>query len=761
MTKLYSIITVLAFAALFSGCGRPSDSSSSNTSGSGDAELLAMIQEMSVEEKVGQMTQLNIDVVSVGEIYALEEPHKLDMEKLRHALVEKHVGSLLNVGGHAYQLAHWQEIIRTIQDMAVSESERGIPVIYGIDAIHGANYLMEGTLFPQPLAQAATWNPAKVEEAAAVTAYETRASGIPWNFSPVLDLGRQPLWSRMFETYGEDVLLVKTMGDAAIKGYQGEDPSSPERVSACMKHFYGYSLPFTGKDRTPVYLHERQLREYFLPSFESAIEQGALSVMINSGELNGIPVHADKDVLTGLLRDELGFDGVAVTDWEDIMKLVDNHHVAATLKDAVKMAVLAGVDMSMTPNNYSFTDFLIELVNEGEVPMSRIDEAVYRILLMKKRLGLFENPYSFDDFDYTEVGTEANDQLSYDIAAEAITLLKNEDDVLPIGKDEKVLVTGPGADAMIYLNGAWTRTWQGTDPQYDDNEKMTIKEALEAEFAEVVHVPSGSLTEFDEAGVREIKRKASGVDRIIVCLAELPATEIPGNIDDLRIDQAQADLVDELSTLGVPVVGVLLFNRPRVITHIEPHMDAILMAYNPADEGGRALADILSGDVNPSGKLPITYPRYVNNLMTYDHKYTEEFTPSFSKDAYSPLYKFGHGLSYTTVRYENVELAEDSVSIDGTVDIRFDLVNESDKRAHHEVVLVYVGDRVASITPSVKRLRAFERVSLGLGETKSMEMSIPVSELEFVGKDLEWTQESGWFDVEVGGEQVEFYLEVQ
>ena len=353
-----------------------------------------IMSKMSVKDKVGQMTQLNLDVISVGEVFNLKEPHELDSTKLRKAIVEYGIGSILNAGGHAYTLEHWNEVISTIQNIATTETNHGVPIIYGIDAIHGANYLLGGTLFPQPLAQAATFNPNMVRKAAAMSAYETRASGIPWNFSPVLDVARQPLWSRVFETYGEDVYLCKRMGIATIDGYQGDDASDPYRVASCMKHFLGYSWSFTGKDRTTAYIPETQLREYFLPTFEAAVDAGSLSVMINSGDINGIPVHADKRILTDLLRTELKFDGVAVTDWEDIIKLNQLHKIAPTLKDAVKMAINAGIDMSMVPNDFKFSDLLLELVNEGEVPMKRIDESVRRILLMKQRLGLFENPFT-------------------------------------------------------------------------------------------------------------------------------------------------------------------------------------------------------------------------------------------------------------------------------------------------------------------------------------------------------------------------------
>ncbi|MCB0736995.1 MAG: glycoside hydrolase family 3 C-terminal domain-containing protein [Bacteroidetes bacterium] len=751
------MITVIAFA--FGACSNESKpgnkteghTNKHQTTKTEHADLQAILDKMSLKDKVGQMTQLNLDVISVGEIYNLKEPHELDAEKLNKAIVEYGVGSILNVGGHAYSLEHWHEIITKIQDIAINQTSHKVPVLYGIDAIHGANYLLEGTLFPQQLAQAATFNPSLVEIAAAITAYETKASGIPWNFSPVLDLGRQPVWSRFFETYGEDVYLAKTMGTAAIKGYQGTDASNPEKLAACMKHFFGYSMPWTGRDRTPVYLHERQLREYFMPTFEAAVKQGALSVMINSGELNGIPVHADKAILTDLLRTEMGFDGVAVTDWEDIMKLNNIHKVAPTLKDAVAMAINAGIDMSMVPNDYRFSDLLVELVEEGQVPMSRIDESVMRILVMKKRLGLFENPVPFKTYVYDKVGSAEHDEASYQAACEAITLLKNENSTLPISKKAKVYLTGVGSADHIYLNGAWSRTWQGTDPKWDDTEKLSILEAAEEEFefATYLNIDEETLTLQSPA-------KAKQADRIVVTLGEFPSTEKPGDISDLDFDERQINLVKELARTGKPVTAVLLFNRPRIISEIEPICDAIIMAYNPGDEGGRAIADILSGDVNPSGKLPFTYPRNSNALLTYDHKYTEKLDPSFGMNAFNPQYEFGYGLSYSTYAYSDIRVSTEELAGKATIDIEVDVTNTSEIDGK-EAVLVFVSDSFASITPSVKRLRAFEKKAIKAGQTITYQFSLSASDLAFVATDLKWTTEEGWFTISVADKTKSFF----
>ena len=555
-----------------------------------NVDIDALIAKMTIEEKVGQMTQLNLDVVCEGDIYKLVEPHHLDATKLNRALIEYHVGSILNCGGHAYDLTQWHTIINGIQTVATTQTRLKIPIVYGIDAIHGANYTLGATLFPQPLAQAASWDPKLVKRGAEITAYEVRASGIPWNFSPVLDLGRDPRWSRLFETYGEDVLLAKTMGLATINGYQGNNIGDAYHVAACMKHFLGYSMPRTGKDRTPVYIDDIQLREYFLPTFQAAINAGAATIMINSGELNGIPVHADKKILTDLLRNELGFKGVAVTDWEDIMKLNNIHMVAPTLKDAVYVAIDAGIDMCMVPNDYNFTILLTELVKEGKIPESRLDISVKRILELKKQLGLFEQPFTPSTTDYKKFGSDEFAQAARNMAQESITLLKNNNALLPLKQETKILVTGPAANSMTYLNGAWTRTWQGTDTTWNDQSKYTIREAL--------NQSNTVFIAYDEAD--RLLNAAKTSDVIIVCLGEKPSTEKVGDIDELSMPENQQQLIGLLKAAGKPIVLVLVENRPLLVNDIEPLCDAIIMAYEPGDYGGLALADIIYGKINPS-----------------------------------------------------------------------------------------------------------------------------------------------------------------
>ena len=717
-----------------------------------NVDIDALLSKMTIEEKVGQMTQLNLDVVCEGGIYNLVEPHHIEPAKLHKALVDYHVGSILNCGGHAYGLDQWHTIINTIQQVATTETRLKIPVIYGFDAIHGANYTLGSTLFPQPLAQAASWNTDMVKRGGEITAYEVRATGIPWNFSPVLDLGRDPRWSRLFETYGEDVLLATEMGLATIEGYQGNNLADAYHVAACMKHFLGYSMPRTGKDRTPVYIDEIQLREYFLPTFQAAINAGAATVMINSGELNGIPVHADKKILTDLLRSELGFKGVAVTDWEDIMKLNNIHMVAPTLKDAVYMAIDAGIDMCMVPNDYDFTILLTELVKEGNISEARLDVSVKRILELKKQLGLFEQPFTPANTDYKKFGSTEFARAAQNMAEESITLLKNNNQVLPIQQSAKILVTGPAANSMTYLNGAWTRTWQGSDTIWNDQSKYTIREAFNP--ATTTFIASDNMSDTDVREKMFAAAKASDV--IIICLGEKPSTEKVGDIDALTMPDNQQQLVGLLKSTGKPVVLVLVENRPLIVNDIEPLCDAIVLVYEPGDYGGLALANIIYGKVNPSGKLPFTYPRHEASLLWYDHKHTETLDQTFGRKAFNPQWEFGYGLSYTTFQYSNLKISNDTLST-GNLQISVDVTNTGTTTGK-EVVQFYIADRYASITPSVKRLRGFEKVEIKPGATHIVTFTISAKDLAFVGRDEKWISEAGWFDIMLGSEKSSFYL---
>jgi beta-glucosidase len=714
-----------------------------------------LLSSMTVEEKAGQMTQLTLDYVCQGKIFDDQKEMKIDAAKLDSVLLKYHVGSILNTGTYTLTRDKWYEIIQNIQNVATQKTRLKIPVLYGIDAIHGANYTIGATLFPQELAQAATWNPSLVEQAGAVTAYEVRASAIPWNFSPVLDLGRQPLWSRFFETFGEDPYLVATMGEASIKGYQGKDISSPEKVAACLKHYMGYSASYSGKDRTPILLPERLLREYYLPPFAKAIENGALTVMVNSGEINGKPVHIDYHILTEVLKQELKFEGFAVTDWEDIVFLTKRHRVAATYKDAIAMAINAGIDMSMVPLEVDFTKLLIELVKENKIPMTRIDDAVRRILRVKFRLGLFENPY-FEKELYKKFGSEEFKQINFQAASEALTLLKNKAAILPLSKNKKVLLTGAGANSLTPLNGAWTHTWQGLETKYNPKDKQTVYQALQTKIGtgNVIYVEG---TTYDkDVNTAEAVKQAASVDYVIICLAEKPGTEKDGDIHDLNLDRAQQELVRALAKTGKPLIFVTVFDRPRLITELEPFASGILMAYLPGNEGGRAIAGALYGDVNPSGKLPFSYPKYPNGLNTYDYKSTEDVSPGQYMGV-DFLYPFGHGLSYTSFSYTDLQLSTNKLKGNDTLIVSVNVINTGSKEGK-EVVQLYTRDEFASITPSVKRLKRFEKINLKAGESKVVKFSIHRRDLGFVTSDNKWITEPGDFTVLIGNLSQSFLL---
>ena len=724
-----------------------------------DAALDSLMAKMSVEEKVGQMTQIDLGVIAEGGICALKQPQQINLAKLREAITKYKIGSILNVGcgSGTISRADWSSLLQTIHKENKKLSRLQIPILYGIDAIHGANYTKGATLFPQQIGQAATWNPLLVEKANAVSAYETRATGIPWNFSPVLDLGRQPLWSRFFETYGEDVCLASAMAHAAIRGLQGDSVSSKYKVAACMKHFLGYSFSLSGKDRTPVWLPEREMRAYFLPTFQEAIATGAKTVMINSGDINGTPVHANYDILTTLLRDELKFEGVAVTDWEDIYKLENLHRVAANKKDAVKMAIMAGVDMSMVPNDFQFCDLLVQLVKEGAIPESRLDLSVRRILRLKRDLGLFSETM-FANKDYPNFGSATFANLSYQTASEGITLLKNKERILPLrDTKEKLLVCGPAAHSLNLLNGAWTHTWQGVDTTTNTPGKKTILQALQQQWgAAIVYEKGASLDALQEE--EQLLEKAKTVDKIVVCLGELPCTEVPGNIKSLDLPEAQLQLVKQLAATGKPIIIVCCFNRPRILTPIIPLVAAIVYAYLPGDEGGMAIADCLLGKVNPSGKLPFTYPAASNDLVHYDRKRTEDLDIDFSMNAYQPSFDFGFGLSYTKFTYTPIIISADTLKKGSKILVNCKVKNTGAVKGA-EVVQLYYNDLVASITPSVKKLTDFQKIVLAPNEEQIVQFELDAAHFSFINKNNERVTEPGWIELLIDQQKKLIYVE--
>ena len=736
-----------------------------------DARVEALLRQMTIEEKVGQMTQLTIQAVSATRGLATVS-HVLDSLRLDSAIVNYGVGSMLNVYDVAYTPQHWREVIAAIQRSA-QRSRLKIPVLYGIDAVHGFHYMVGGTIFPQSIAMAATWNPALVRRTNQVTAYETRAAGIPWNFSPVLDLGRQPLWSRFQETFGEDPYLASALGVAAVTGEQ-RDPrasldsllgagqparrrgrsgskASPVRalggdvfVAATGKHYLGYSAPLNGKDRSTAWLPDRALQEYYVPSFRAAIDAGLRTVMVNSGDINGVPVHASHEILTDLLRGQLGFTGVAVSDWEDIVRLHTVHHVAATEKEAVRMAVMAGVDMSMVPYNLSFHHELLELVREGAVPRSRIDEAVRRILTLKFELGLFENAVA-DSAMLSNVGAPAFRAVSRTAAEESITLLKNDGATLPLARTARVLLTGPGATSLPATHGSWTYTWQGTDTTMYPKSTRTVLAALQAKIGagQVTYVPGAS---FDAAiDVPAAVAAARNADVVVVALAEFPMVEKPGDINALALPAAQIALARALEATGKPVVLAMFMGRPRIVRDAVDSARAVVLAYQPGTFAGEALADILFGDVNPSGKLPYSYPRWPGSITAYDRNQSGEFTASDTVGTYNPQWPFGFGLSYTTFAYSDLRVASPQVGMRDTVNVSVVVANTG-ARAGKEVVQLYVRDLYASVAPPLRRLRAFEKISLAAGERRTVVFRVPVSELAFVGLDNKLVVEPGDFD---------------
>ncbi|MDA0728122.1 MAG: glycoside hydrolase family 3 C-terminal domain-containing protein [Bacteroidetes bacterium] len=729
----------------------------------GSARVEALLEGMSLEDKVGEMTQLTLDMFCVGEPFELEEPHRLDWEKVELAIGTYRVGSVLNCGGHAYPPSTWHELIGGIQE--VSMRAKGLPVLYGVDAIHGATYTSGSPLGPQQIALAATWDTSLVRKVAAATAKEVNRSGIPWNFSPVLDVGRDPRWPRFWETFGEDVKLVSDMGVSVVKGYQ----ESPHPVAATLKHYVGYSMPWSGKDRTPAYIPERQLREIFLPPFQAAVDAGVMSVMVNSGEMNGIPTHANRFALTDLLRGELGFKGVVVTDWEDIKYLVTRHKIARSHKEAILLSISAGVDMSMVPQDLEFPVLLKELVDEGAISESRIDLSVRRILTMKEQLGLLDEGGGDMPSPLTEEERSGQEGPMVRAALECITLVKNEGHhlatpnrpLLPLGGSGSVFVTGPTAHSLNALNGGWSGTWQGTDPAFNNPGRLTAFEAMVEEFGQdrliFEELASMDFTSEDiERVVEAIRTSQSKV--VVLFLGEMPYTELAGNIGDLRLPDNQLDLVRAVDATGVQVVGVFVEGRPRTFSQVEPLMDAVVMAYLPGEFGGPAIAQVLSGAFNPSGRLPFTWPREASSHVTYDRKHTEDVHSDFSTHAFQPQYAFGHGLNYSPVRTTGLRiLGSNEVGMGDLLEVEVTLENLGD-RTTAEVVMLFVQDRVASITPSVDKLKAYKRVFVDAHATATVILSVPTSELGFIGLEQNYVVEPGVFGLRVQNQVTEFKL---
>ncbi|RZK42819.1 MAG: beta-glucosidase [Pedobacter sp.] len=734
-------------------------------------KINTLLAKMTLEEKVGQMAQVTLDVIGKGkDRFSSDEPFNLDEKAMEKALVQYKLGSILNTSNNRARTPQvWFEIISKIQQTAMSKNKNAIPVIYGIDAIHGETYTAGATMFPQQIGQAATFNRALVRRGAEITAYETRASSIPWAFSPLLDLGADPRFPRQWESFGEDPYLIKELGLQMVKGLEGEnnDVSNPKKVASSIKHFLGYQVPISGKDRTPAIISDQALKEYHLPPFKAAIEAGAKTIMINSGLINGVPVHANYKLLTKLLKEELGFKGLVVTDWGDIENLHKRDRVAKDNKEAVMMAINAGIDMSMVAYNYEpFCDDLIALVKEGKVKQERIDDAVRRILQVKFELDLFDKPTT-NIKDYPEFGSKEFEQAAYVTAAESITLLKNKE-VLPLKKSSKILITGPNANSMRTLNGAWTYSWQGEKVEEFAAQYNTIVEAMQNKIGKenVKYIPGvsykmdGKYWEEYADKMEETVAAAKDVDVVLLCLGENSYTETPGNLSDLYISDLQTELAQRLAATGKTIVLVLNEGRPRVISKFEKKMHAIVQTYLPGNFGGNALVDILYGDINPSGRLPYTYPQFPNALFTYYHKPSEarETTEGvYNYDAdFNPQYVFGHGLSYTTFNYNDIKLSSTNLRKGETLNISVDVTNTG-KIAGKESVLLFITDLVASdISPDSRRLRGFDKIDLKPGETKTVTFKIKPEDIAYVNSELKWITEPGEFSVQLADKKIKF-----
>jgi len=717
-----------------------------------------LVRQMTLDEKVGQMTQVTLGVVS------RPQDGVLDPAALTRVVTDHYIGSILNVTNHALTVDQWHTVIRQIQDEA-KKTRLKIPVIYGLDGIHGQTYTLDATLFPQNIGMAATRNKDLAVAVTKVAARELRASGVRWNFAPVLDCGRQPLWSRFPETYGEDVYIGKTMGAAVIKAYEEDGLRNPTAVASCMKHYLGYSASRTGKDRTPIYMPDIEMREYYLPQFRAAVQAGASTIMINSGEINGTPVHASKYLLTDVLRKELGFRGVAVSDWEDIIRLHTRHNVAATPRAAVVMAVNAGIDMSMVPNDLSFFDLLKEAVQKGEVPMSRIDEAVTRILELKYKLGLFDQPYP-EEAATQNFGRPEYQTLALQAAREAMTLLQNQDGILPLARNTHILVAGPGAQSISALNGCWSYTWQGKDERWYPKDSKTILQALQDKLG-ASNVRTTSVPGFDSRDnydTMALKAAAVNADAIILCLGENAYAESPGNIGDLAMPEDQMALARAAAATGKPVILVLTEGRPRLITSVAPLMKGILMAYWSGRRTAEAISDVLLGDYNPDGILPFSYPRSMGEMVLYDRKPTEDvreiFNENMTMDGYKPLFPFGFGLSYTNWEYSDLQLSSTQLKGGASLTVSVTVKNTGSRDGKHTVEL-YTHQHYASITPSMRRLRAFTKIFLKAGESQTVKFVLRKEDLAFVNAQLKTVTEPGDFDVMIGDKKAIFSYTAQ
>ena len=776
-----------------------------------EAKVEKTLAKMTLDEKIGQMLELNLDVMgkmtvenakvdrekvrSVLQQYGRSEDEVNEMlkktdqqiidqlggfpvdiyqgdtkriwklnETMLDTLISKwKVGSILNAPGtRAPSVDEWQQWIRLIQEKSMKYL--GIPDIYGLDHNHGVTYTRGGTLFPQPINLGASFNTELARVGAEITAYESRSANCPWVYNPVVDLSRDPRWARVYESFGEDAIVNSKMVVAEIKGYQGDDPNHIDQyhVGTSTKHYFAYGAPWTGKDRTPAYLSPQMIREKYFEPFKQAALAGTLTMMVNSGSVNGVPVHASYDYLTKWLKEDLQWDGFLVTDWADINNLFSREKVAKDKKDAIRIAINAGIDMSMDPYSVEFCILLKELVEEGKVPMSRIDDAVRRILRAKYRLGLFDKPNTGGK-GFEKFGSDEFAQKSLQAAEESEILLKNEENILPLAKGKKILLTGPNANQMRCLHGGWSYTWQGSRAEDLTEKYNTIYEALCNKYGKenvileqgVTYNENGAYYDENEPQIDKAVDAAAQADVIIACIGENSYTETPGNLSDLWLSENQRNLVKELAKTGKPIILILNEGRPRLITDIEPLAKAVVDILIPGNYGGDALANLLAGDANFSAKLPYTYPREINSLNTYDYKVSEEvgtMAGAYNYDAKVSLqWPFGYGLSYTTFEYSNLQVNKTSFTADDIMTVTVDVKNTGN-RVGKEAVLLYSSDLIASIVPDNKRLRDFTKVELQQGEQKKVTFHLPAKNLAFVGADGKWILEEGDFLLKTGNQ---------
>lgn len=730
-----------------------------------EAQVEQTLKKLTLEEKIGQMMELVTDLFGANDkngVFYIDE-HKTDSILSRYK-----IGSILNAPNTCAPTAkQWEKYIAQIQK--ISMKRIGIPCVFGLDQNHGSTYTQGGTLFPQNINVAATFNREIARRSAEATAYETRAVSIPWTYSPTVDLGRDARWPRIWENFGEDCYLSSEMGKAMVYGFQGEDPNNIDQyhIATSMKHFMGYGVPWTGKDRTPAYISPADLREKHFAPFLAGLQAGALTVMVNSASVNGMPMHANKDILTGWLKEETGWDGVLITDWADINNLYTREMVAKDKKDALRIAINAGIDMIMEPYSCDACGYLVELVKEGKIPMSRIDDACRRVLRMKYRLDLFKNPTQKLK-NYPKFGGEEFAKLALEGATESMVLLKNEGNILPLQHGKKILLTGPNANQMRCLNGGWSYTWQGHRADEFAGKYNTIYEAFCNEYGKenvilnqgVTYNEKGKYWEENEPQIQEAVAAAKDADVIVACIGENSYTETPGNLTDLWLSENQRNLVKALAQTGKPVILVLNEGRPRLIADIEPLAQGIINILIPGNMGGDALANLVSGKSNFSGKMPYTYPKEINSLANYDFKKSEEVgTMEGAYDYNAKItqqWGFGYGLSYTSYKYSNLKVSQSDFRHGDIIKVSVDVKNTG-KVAGKESVLLFSSDLIASMVPDGRRLRAFDKVELQPGETKTMTFELKADDLAFVGWNGKWRLEEGDFKLMIADQSADIH----